>query len=619
MSLHLRTFGTPCLLGGAGEIRLNAKELALLVYLRVTARPHTRGELGKLLWGNISIGRNHSVNTAISALRRALPDGALPPGANPVELAQELACDADALLNTAAKDELAVLSHALEIHRAPFLEGFEFQLGEGAEGFVSWLQERRMAFTTALQQRLEEQLASAAGEKDWKRVRALAQGGCESLPGWTGGVEWTSQANRAREHSRRFRAGAALAACGVGIVLLTGPGTPGAAPTCRAGEARAQLVRQIYPAESNQAIRRGVRYTPTWFLKNVGSCAWSAGARVTRTHAFGPAKLSAVGALTIGRAIQPNRVARVGVRVYGPQEAGRYGEDWILTDAFAKPIRIDGGAILQVRFRVLPPRLPTCRAGQINAEFVGQSHSPRDTHVRPGERVPVSWLIENRGDCTWDSSVALRFRSASGPRLSDSTLSVVPVNEPVPPSYGYAFEVPMHAPQVGGSYLESWELIGPDGHPVRISDASEVDVRLVVSPAGEIHPTAQECAPGEEVAAFMNTETVMDGSTVSPGARIPKQWTVQNLGACTWPAGALRLKGLRSDPEFKGRSLPDAVTDRPVPPGGIYTFRAPFTGPRAPGYYHVHWQLYNRKGDSVFISNTWTLYAEFEVRGGTEQ
>ena len=140
-------------------------------------------------------------------------------------------------------------------------------------------------------------------------------------------------------------------------------------------------------------------------------------------------------------------------------------------------------------------------------------------------------------------------------------------------------------------------------------------MRLLVSQTGEIRATAPECAPGEELPTFMNTETVADGSTVAPGASIPKEWTLLNRGECTWPAGALRLKGIRSDPEFRHRSLPEVVTDRPVPPAGTYTFRAPFTGPSVPQHYRVHWQLYNRSGDSVRISRTWTIWADFDVRG----
>jgi hypothetical protein len=513
--------------------------------------------------------------------------------------------------------ESADLASALEAHRAPFLDGFEFQLGEGAENFVAWIEERRAAVSAALVQRLEEQLADAAQAGDWARVRELARGGSESLPGWTAGGEWLNRASRARVRSTRIRASTVLAVCGVMIVLLTGPQASRAAPACRAGEARAQLVRQIYPAEANLAIREGERYTPTWFLKNVGTCAWSGGSSVERIRVLGPAPLSGnVVAHRIRRPVQPDEVEEVGVAVLGPRREGPYGEDWVLRDAFGKRMRMDGAA-LQVRFQVLPAKLPICRAGEIVAELLAESHPRRDTHVRPGERIPVSWSIANRGKCAWDSSVALRFHSASGTRLSDSAVSVVRVGEPVLPTLGYTFQVPMQAPLADGSYLESWELTGPDGLAVRVSDAPGVDMRLVVTPTGEIRATAPECAPGDEVVSFMNTESVIDGSTVAPGVQIPKEWTLLNKGECTWPADALRLRQVRSDPEYRRPKLPDVVVDRPVPPQGTYTFRSPFPSPRRPGHYRVHWQMYNGADDSVRISRTWTIWADFDVRGGT--
>jgi hypothetical protein len=177
----------------------------------------------------------------------------------------------------------------------------------------------------------------------------------------------------------------------------------------------------------------------------------------------------------------------------------------------------------------------------------------------------------------------------------------------------------MRAPTTAGSYRESWELIGPDGLPVPVSDAPQVDVRLVVSGTGAIHATAPECAPGDEIVTFMNTESVNDGSTVAPGAQIPKEWTLLNKGLCTWPAGALRLKQVRSEPEYRHPKVPDVVTDRSVPPQGTYTFLAPFLAPRTPRHYRVHWQMYNRAGDSIRISRTWTIWADINVRGPTRK
>jgi hypothetical protein len=614
MSLFLQTFGPPALRGERGDVRLNAKELALLAYLRVTGRSHTRGAIGQLLWGNISIGRNHSVNTAISALRRALPEGALPPGADPVMLGADLPCDVDEVLAaTSETGHPEALLRSLEVCRTPFLDGFEFQIGEGAQGFIAWMQERRAALSLTLAEALEEQIAAAAGAQDWESVRVLAKAGRESLPAWRGNAQWTNRASRARTRFWTALAGTALASCVILLVLHAA--ASGSARPCGPGEARAQLVRQTYPAEANQAIREGERYTPAWYLKNVGSCAWRPGAQVARVAASGPASLNAeVAVRTIHHPVQPNQVVKVDIRMRGPKPAGSYGEDWVLLDGLGKPVAMVGGATLQVRFQVLPERVPTCLAGEVAAELFARSHPRSNMRVRPGERIPVSWTLTNSGNCAWDSSVSLRFREASGPRLSDSSVSEIRLSEMLLPTLAHTFHVPMRAPQADSSYLESWELVGPDGRPVRVSDASGVDVRIVVSRTEQIRATDPDCTIGDELVAFITSETVRDGSTLSPSVQIPKEWTLLNIGDCTWPAGALRLKHVRSLPEFPHPFIPEIVTTRPVPPTGTYTFQAPFMGPSAPGHYCVYWQMYNRAGDSVQISQTWRIWADFNVR-----
>lgn len=615
MSLLLQTFGAPSLRSTEGEVRLNAKELALLVYLRVTGRPHTRGAIGQLLWGNIAIGRNNSVNTAISALRRVLPDGALPLGADPVALGTHLPCDVDAVLKaTNVVAEPAELLNILRTHQAPFLDGFEFQLGEGADGFIAWMQERRASFDTTLAQALEDHLAAAATAGNWKTVQMIARAGYESVPAWPDYAEWMKRVNRTRTRSRRTVVGLSAVATLLVIFLLLRPALAGSAPACRAGEAHAQLVRQTYPAESNQAVRQDQRYTPAWYLKNVAPCAWGSGARVVRVSSFGPTSLNTEATTrSIPRPVPPNQVVKVDIRMQGPRLPGQYGEDWELLDQFGKHIKLDGGAKLYVRFQVLPPQVPACREGEVKADKSAESHPHTNIRMRPGERITVSWTFLNLGTCVWDTSVFLRFREASGPRLSDSAVSTVRITEGVNPTDAHTFHVPMRAPQSEGSYLEAWELVGPNGKVVRVSDAPGVYARIVVSRTDGVSPTEPECAVGEEVVGFIMSETVRDGSRVPPGSNVAKEWTLQNLGPCTWPAGALRLKQVGSRPELPNQPTPWIVVERPVPGNGTYTFRAPFTAPSAPGHYCFYWQMYNRAGDSIPISQTWKIWTEINV------
>lgn len=613
MPLFLQTFGHPRLTSDGSPVHLHAKELALLVYLRATCLPQARGAIGSLLWGKTSIGRNHSVNNAVSALRRALPPGALPPGADPVALAVEIPCDLDALAGSAADARQAV-RQAVADYRAPFLDGFEFQVGEGGEGFVEWMLERREAYRRKLVEMLEDECSRREARRDWPALRALAAAGAERVPGWHA-AGWMQRARRGTVRRRWERVAAAAVLCGVLGGWFLRPLLAKGPVLCGGGEARAHLVRQIYPAEANTAVRPGERYTPVWFLKNVGECAWRPGARLVRTRRFGPAQLEAGPAVrpALGVLLPPDSILALSIPLRGPRPVGPYGEDWQLLDAAGKRIAVDGTAPLQLRFQRLPPNLPRCRSGQVRAELLGQSHPGRENPMHPGQRFLNTWTLVNRSACVWDGSLSLRFASSSGPVLSTGPAGTLRMEEAVDPTDAYTFSVPMRAPVQPGAYRESWRLVDGAGHPVLVSEAATVDVHIAVFP-GQLRASAPECAPGKEVPTFMRAELVEDGAVVAPGALVAKEWTLDNHGDCTWAAGSLRLRYHHSDPKLARGDFPDVMVDQDVPPTGTFTFRAPFHAPTLPGHYRIHWQLQDRGGRALKVSSTPTIWADVVVR-----
>src|SRR5215469_14519896 len=65
--LSLRLLGAPQVAYGGRPVSLRLpKELALLIYLAVTSRPHTRMALATLLWPD------HDERSALAALRRTI-------------------------------------------------------------------------------------------------------------------------------------------------------------------------------------------------------------------------------------------------------------------------------------------------------------------------------------------------------------------------------------------------------------------------------------------------------------------------------------------------------------------------------------------------------------------
>ncbi|HEX8907407.1 MAG TPA: hypothetical protein VF771_21320, partial [Longimicrobiaceae bacterium] len=217
MSLFLHTLGHPRLTSGGADLHLHAKELALLVYLRATGVPQARGAIGGLLWGRTSIGRNHSVNTAISALRKVLPPGAIPAGADPVALAAEIPSDLDALSAAWADDPRSLL-RALAAYEAPFLDGFEFQVGDGSDAFVEWMLERREAYRRKLAGLLEDHCGRLEERRERAALRRLATVGAERLPGWDS-ARWLEKARRGAVR-RRWGWTAAAAALPLALAVL---------------------------------------------------------------------------------------------------------------------------------------------------------------------------------------------------------------------------------------------------------------------------------------------------------------------------------------------------------------------------------------------------------------
>ena len=118
----------------------------------------------------------------------------------------------------------------------------------------------------------------------------------------------------------------------------------------------------------------------------------------------------------------------------------------------------------------------------------------------------------------------------------------------------------------------------------------------------QTEPTASPTAtpPCTDGLAFVNDITIPDGTVVSPGASIDKQWLVQNNGSCNWDARYL-LK-------FVGGLEMGAATEQalfPARAGSQAAIRISLTAPTEPGTYTTAWQAFNPEGvafgDPVFM------------------
>ncbi len=94
--------------------------------------------------------------------------------------------------------------------------------------------------------------------------------------------------------------------------------------------------------------------------------------------------------------------------------------------------------------------------------------------------------------------------------------------------------------------------------------------------------------------AFINDQTIPDGTVVSPNATLDKRWEVENDGNCNWDERYhVRLIG---GPELGANPVQPLF---PARSGTRVIIRILMNAPAEPGSYHSAWQAYN-PGDEPF-------------------
>ncbi len=106
------------------------------------------------------------------------------------------------------------------------------------------------------------------------------------------------------------------------------------------------------------------------------------------------------------------------------------------------------------------------------------------------------------------------------------------------------------------------------------------------SPVPAVSPTP--CTNG---LSFVQDVTIPDGTSVTPGTTIDKQWLVTNSGTCNWDA-SYRLKLISGD----AMGVASEQELYPARAGTQATLRIVFTAPQNIGTYQSAWQAFGPDG-----------------------
>ena len=162
------------------------------------------------------------------------------------------------------------------------------------------------------------------------------------------------------------------------------------------------------------------------------------------------------------------------------------------------------------------------------------------------------------------------------------------------------------------SYIGILILLSGCFRPLQ-ADPLEADVPAFVpptlvppTPTIEIAPTPKQSSDNSQTDAcidnltFIEDKSIPDGTKLTPGSVIEKEWDVKNSGTCNWgPGYTIRLIG---GPALEATSPQDLF---PARSGTSLTIRIDFIAPEEPGNYRSAWQAYNPSelafGDSFYI------------------
>lgn len=148
---------------------------------------------------------------------------------------------------------------------------------------------------------------------------------------------------------------------------------------------------------------------------------------------------------------------------------------------------------------------------------------------------------------------------------------------------------PFRPPTIQAPLIEPTFIINPTQQVVVVES----------SPLPTIIPTIdpEECFNN---LAFISDLTVSDGTSISYGSTIDKQWLVENSGTCHWNSD-YRLRHI-------GGAILDAPEEVPLYParaGAQATIQILFTAPFTDGEYESAWQAFDPDGlafgDPIYI------------------
>lgn len=148
---------------------------------------------------------------------------------------------------------------------------------------------------------------------------------------------------------------------------------------------------------------------------------------------------------------------------------------------------------------------PPCQDG-----FIANGNIANGQVFEPNDVFQVIWMLENTGDCTWDTGYVLKILGGD----IITTESELAVSSTVNPGGTVHLSVNMQAPSTPGNYVSAWKMTDGQGHAFGLDSPpnSPLRVAIKVIPAGNQGNQSNPTPETNPEAALTGTgQTLLDG------------------------------------------------------------------------------------------------------------
>ncbi|MEK7675431.1 MAG: NBR1-Ig-like domain-containing protein, partial [Verrucomicrobiota bacterium] len=329
----------------------------------------------------------------------------------------------------------------------------------------------------------------------------------------------------------------------------------------------ATLVSQTIP--DGTVMSPGQIFTKTWTLRNTGTTTWTTGANgYTLNFAAGSDRMGAADTyLTLANPVAPNGQATFSVQLTAPAAPGTYTGNWRMNSAAS----VDFGPTVSVKI-VVSANKP---------DLTKSSDNISRTAGSPGDTFTMTLRVKNQGNAASAATKVNFYLHKDSEDFSDASK---------------VGEVNLGGLAAGATSAElRFDYVFPNNKPAgNYFFAYWIDAPGLVAESDEnnnkwwwanIPITSTD-------GATLVSQTIPDGTVMSPGQIFTKTWTLRNTGTTTWTSGANGYTlNFAAGSDRMGAADTYLTLANPVAPNGQATFSVQLTAPAAPGTYTGNWRM----------------------------